>query len=190
MSLKIEELRIPGLYSIQPKVLGDSRGLFLETYSERLWEGSGLKARFVQDNLSVSHKGVLRGLHYQRMKPQGKLVWLVSGEAFDVAVDLRKGSPTFGRWEGVILSGKKTNQIYISPGFAHGFLVLSAEAVCAYKCTEFYDPEDEGGLRWNDPALGIAWPDIGQPPQLSAKDLSLPFFDPAAGYFPMPGSLL
>jgi len=127
----------------------------------------------------------LRGLHFQRAHPQGKLVRVISGEVFDVAVDLRAGSPTFGKWEGVTLSGERQNQIYISPGFAHGFLVLSDEAVFAYKCTDFYHPEDEGGIRWDDPAIGVAWPELGARPLLSEKDLELPAFEPGRAYFPL-----
>ena len=120
---------------------------------------------------------MLRGLHYQKTRPQGKLVRVISGEVFDVAVDLREGSPSFGKWEGMLLSGELQNQFYIPPGCAHGFLVLSEEAVFAYKCTDFYYPEDEGGIRWDDPAIGIAWPECGMAPRLSAKDLALPLFD-------------
>jgi dTDP-4-dehydrorhamnose 3,5-epimerase len=128
----------------------------------------------VQDNESRSRRGVLRGLHFQRAHPQGKLVRAVLGEVFDVAVDLRPGSPTRGKWHGVTLSGERHNQFYIPPGCAHGFLVLSEEAVFAYKCTDFYHPEDEGGLLWNDPDLGIAWPDTGVEPILSEKDRRYP----------------
>jgi dTDP-4-dehydrorhamnose 3,5-epimerase len=137
----------------------------------------------VQDNESRSRKGVLRGLHYQKNHPQGKLVRVIIGEVLDVAVDLRSGSATFGQWEAVKLSGEQKNQFFIPAGFAHGFLVLSDEAVYAYKCTEYYHPEDEGGIRWDDPTIGIAWPDLGIPYSLSDKDTKLPFFDPAASYF-------
>jgi dTDP-4-dehydrorhamnose 3,5-epimerase len=170
---------IEGLYEIQPKVFGDSRGYFFEVYSERDFKEAGLSMSFVQDNQSRSVRGVLRGLHFQKTHPQGKLVRVIEGEVFDVAVDLRPGSPTRGRWHGVTLSGETQNQFYIPEGFAHGFLVLSQTAVFAYKCTDFYYPEDEGGLFWNDPALGIAWPDPGMEYVLSDKDKKLPGFDEA-----------
>ncbi|NLV30746.1 MAG: dTDP-4-dehydrorhamnose 3,5-epimerase [Acidobacteria bacterium] len=169
MPATIVPTAIEGLVEIQPHVFADARGYFLETWSER-----DLPIRFVQDNESRSHRGVLRGLHFQRTHPQGKLVRAVAGEVFDVAVDLRPGSPTRGNWHGVTLSGERHNQFYIPPGFAHGFLVLSEEAVFAYKCTDFYHPEDEGGIAWNDPDLGIAWPDSGVAPILSEKDRRYP----------------
>ena len=181
-------LALEGLVSAEPKLFGDSRGYFLETYSERDFAAAGIRARFVQDNESKSARGVLRGLHYQKTHPQGKLVRVIFGEVFDVAVDLRAGSPTFGKWAGVTLSGETRNQLYVPPGFAHGFLVLSEEAVFAYKCTDFYHPEDEGGIRWDDPAIRIAWPDLGAAPLLSAKDLALPAFDPERAYFKADGS--
>jgi dTDP-4-dehydrorhamnose 3,5-epimerase len=162
------------LYEIQPKVFGDSRGYFLETWSERDFREAGLNIRFVQDNQSLSTKGVLRGLHFQKTHPQGKLVRAISGEVFDVAVDLRKNSKTFGMWHGVMLSSEKQNQFFVPAGFAHGFMVVSDTAVFAYKCTDFYHPEDEGGLMWNDPDIGIAWPDIGMAPLLSDKDTKHP----------------
>jgi dTDP-4-dehydrorhamnose 3,5-epimerase len=165
---------IQGLYEIQPKVFGDSRGYFFESYSRRDYAAAGITVPFVQDNQSRSVKGVLRGLHFQKTRPQGKLVRAVLGEVFDAAVDLRPGSPSFGKWHAVILSGERQNQFYIPPGFAHGFLVLSESAVFSYKCTDFYYPEDEGGIIWNDPAIGIAWPDIGMDYILSDKDKKLP----------------
>jgi dTDP-4-dehydrorhamnose 3,5-epimerase len=183
MSFSIEPLSIAGLFTVQPKVFGDSRGYFFESYSERDFDAAGLALRFVQDNQSKSTKGVLRGLHFQKTHPQGKLVRVISGEVFDVAVDLRSDSPTFGKWEGVVLSGERQNQFYIPQGFAHGFLVLSDQAVFAYKCTDFYHPEDEGGIRWDDPTIGITWPDLGMKPLLSAKDLEHPAFDPEKKYF-------
>jgi dTDP-4-dehydrorhamnose 3,5-epimerase len=183
MPITVSRLSIEGLLSVQPKVFGDSRGYFVETYSERDFSAAGIGGRFVQDNQSKSSKGVLRGLHFQRTRPQGKLVRVISGEVFDVAVDLRAGSKSFGKWEGVILSGESQNQFFIPPGFAHGFLVLSDEAVFAYKCTDFYVPEDEGGIRWDDPRIGIEWPDLGTAPKRSAKDSGLPLFDPSARYF-------
>ena len=178
MPVKIEPCSIPGLYEIQPKVFGDSRGYFFESYSQRDFEAAGLDLRFVQDNQSRSIKGVLRGLHFQKTRPQGKLVRVIEGEVFDVAVDIRPKSPTRGKWHAMVLSGEKQNQFYISPGFAHGFLVLSEAAVFAYKCTDFYYPEDEGGIIWNDPAIGIKWPELGMDYLLSEKDAKLPEFQP------------
>jgi dTDP-4-dehydrorhamnose 3,5-epimerase len=172
---------IAGLYEITPKVFGDSRGYFFECWSERDFAAAGLTMAFVQDNQSRSMKGVLRGLHFQKAHPQGKLVRAIEGEVFDVAVDIRPGSPSRGTWHGVVLSGEKQNQFYIPEGFAHGFLVLSETAVFAYKCTDFYHPEDEGGIVWNDPVLGIEWPDPGTEYLLSEKDKKLPGFSGAAG---------
>ncbi len=174
MPFTIKPCAIEGLFEIEPKVFGDERGYFLETWSERDFGAAGIDARFVQDNQSKSRKGTLRGLHFQRKYPQGKLVRAISGEVFDVAVDLRQGSPTYGKWQGVILSGERHNQFFVPPGFAHGFLVLSEEAVFAYKCTDFYHPEDEGGIRWDDPEIGIDWPRGIEKPVLSAKDSLLP----------------
>lgn len=151
---------IEGLAIIEPAVYGDERGYFMETYNYRDFAAAGFDMAFVQDNQSRSKKGVLRGLHYQKKNPQGKLVRVISGEVFDVAVDLRKGSVTFGKWFGVTLSEENKNQLYIPEGFAHGFLVLSETAEFVYKCTRFYDPEDEGGLLWNDPEIGIEWPEM------------------------------
>ena len=146
---------IKGLYEIQSKIFGDARGYFEETYSERDFFAAGLTMQFVQDNQSKSTKGVLRGLHFQTQHPQGKLVRALQGRVYDVAVDLRKGSATFGKYYGVILDSEKQNMFYIPEGFAHGFYVLSEEAIFTYKCTDFYDPKGEGGLMWNDPAIGI-----------------------------------
>ncbi|MDP3177421.1 MAG: dTDP-4-dehydrorhamnose 3,5-epimerase [Spirochaetaceae bacterium] len=190
MACNIEKGRIQGLYLIQPKVFGDERGYFLETWSERDFAAAGIDARFVQDNQSRSRKGVLRGLHFQRKYPQGKLVRVIQGEVFDVAVDLRQNSPTFGAWQGEILSGERQNQLFVPPGFAHGFLVLSEEAVFAYKCTEFYHPEDEEGIRWDDPELAIEWPSVGCPPSLSARDAAFPAFDRSRAYFKADGRAL
>jgi dTDP-4-dehydrorhamnose 3,5-epimerase len=187
VAITVSRPGIEGLAEIRPKVFGDARGYFIETYSERDYAQAGIAARFVQDNESRSRKGVLRGLHFQKTHPQGKLVRVIEGEVFDVAVDLRSGSPTFGEWRGVRLSGELKNQFYVPPGFAHGFMVLSDEAVFAYKCTDFYHPEDEDGIRWDDPELGIAWPDIGTAPSLSAKDSALGAFDPARRYFDREG---
>jgi dTDP-4-dehydrorhamnose 3,5-epimerase len=167
---------IEGLFEVFPKVFEDSRGYFFESYSEKDFGAAGLKERFVQDNQSRSVKGVLRGLHFQKNHPQGKLVRVIEGEVFDVAVDIRSVSPTFGKWYAVVLSGKTQNQFYISPGFAHGFLVLSETCLFTYMCTDFYHPEDEGGIIWNDPGIGIKWPNIGMEYILSEKDKKLPQF--------------
>ena len=151
---------IEGLYLIQPKVFGDNRGYFMETYNYNAFKEAGLDMVFVQDNQSSSTKGVLRGLHYQKNHTQGKLVRVLSGEVFDVAVDIRRGSKTYGKWFGVELSEENKKQFYIPEGFAHGFLVLSDTAEFCYKCTDFYHPNDEGGLAWNDPEIGIVWPKL------------------------------
>lgn len=155
---KFKKTSIEGVYIIEPKVFGDDRGYFMETYHQSEFKEAGLNFIFIQDNQSKSTKGVIRGLHFQYTKPQGKLVRVIKGEVFDVAVDLRKDSPTYGAWEGIILSEKNKKQFFIPEGFAHGFLVLSEEAEFTYKCTDFYDSEDEGGIIWNDPEIGIVWP--------------------------------
>jgi len=189
--IKVTKGPIEGLYVIEPTVHGDSRGYFIETYNQRDFVEAGLTMRFVQDNQSLSTKGVLRGLHYQKQYPQGKLVRVVRGSVFDVAVDLRAGSPTYGQWFGQMLSEENKKQFYISEGFAHGFLVLSDVAEFCYKTTDFYRPEDEAGLAWNDPEIGIQWPGLlgeyhgtasgagytfadGTPLKLSEKDTKLP----------------
>ena len=151
---------IEGLCVITPALHGDHRGYFMETYSQRDMQEAGLNMVFVQDNQSMSVKGVLRGLHFQKQYPQGKLVRVIKGRVFDVAVDLREGSATYGQWYGVELSEENKKQFYVSEGFAHGFLVLSDTAEFCYKCTDFYHPGDEGGLAWNDPAIGIRWPEV------------------------------
>ncbi len=186
---KADGTTIKGLYQIQPKIFGDSRGYFLETYSEKDFNEAGLSMKFVQDNQSKSSKGVLRGLHFQTQHPQGKLVRALEGKVYDVAVDLRKGSETFGKYFGVILDSEKQNQFYIPEGFAHGFYVLSEEAIFAYKCTDFYDPKGEGGLMWNDPVIGIDWNAIAQgvSPLLSEKDGKHPPFDLNGLYFDING---
>lgn len=158
--IKVTKCPIEGLYVIEPAVHGDSRGYFMETYSQRDMAEAGLNMVFVQDNQSMSTKGVLRGLHFQKQYPQGKLVRAIKGRVFDVAVDLRAGSDTFGKWYGVELTEENKKQFYISEGFAHGFLVLSETAEFCYKVTDFYHPGDEGGLAWNDPQIGIEWPEI------------------------------
>ena len=180
---------IQGLYEIQPKVFGDARGYFFEVYSERDFFQAGLTMKFVQDNQSASTKGVLRGLHFQTMHPQGKLVRAVSGRVYDVAVDIRNGSPTFGRYYGVVLDSEKQNEFYIPQGFAHGFYVLSDSAVFAYKCTDFYDTKGEGGLMWNDPVINIDWNAVapGLSPLLSEKDGKHPAFDLNGKYFDING---
>ena len=158
--IKVTKCPIEGLYIIEPAVHGDSRGYFMETYNQRDMQENGLNMVFVQDNQSMSTKGVLRGLHFQKQYPQGKLVRVIKGRVFDVAVDLRAGSATYGKWYGVELTEENKKQFYISEGFAHGFLVLSDTAEFCYKVTDFYHPGDEGGLAWNDPAIGIQWPEL------------------------------
>ena len=158
--IKVEKCPIEGLYIIEPAVHGDNRGYFMETYNQNDMKEAGLDMVFVQDNQSMSVKGVLRGLHFQKEYPQGKLVRVIRGRVFDVAVDLRAGSETYGKWYGVELTAENKKQFYISEGFAHGFLVLSDEAEFCYKVTDFYHPGDEGGLAWNDPAIGIEWPEL------------------------------
>lgn len=159
--IKVTKCPIEGLYVIEPTVHGDARGYFMETYNQRDMEDAGLNMVFVQDNQSCSTKGVLRGLHFQKEYPQGKLVRVVKGSVFDVAVDLRADSPTYGKWYGVELTEENKKQFYISEGFAHGFVVLSDIAEFCYKCTDFYHPGDEGGLAWNDPEIGIDWTSLG-----------------------------
>lgn len=174
--IQVTHCEIEGLAIIQTTVHGDDRGYFMETYNQKDMQEAGLAMTFVQDNQSMSVKGVLRGLHYQINHPQGKLVRVIWGQVFDVAVDLRKNSPTFGAWHGEILSAENKKQFYIPEGFAHGFYVLSDTAEFVYKCTDFYHPGDEGGLRWNDPAIGVNWPLLpGITPILSEKDKNNPF---------------
>ncbi len=156
--IKVTRCEIEGLCVIEPTVFRDERGYFVETYNRNDFEAEGLDMTFVQDNQSMSTKGVLRGLHFQKEYAQGKLVRVVDGEVFDVAVDLREGSPTLGKWFGVRLSSENQKQFYIPKGFAHGFMVLSDKAVFTYKCTDFYHPGDEGGLKFDDPDIGIDWP--------------------------------
>ena len=164
---------IEGVYIIEPTAYGDNRGYFMETYNEQDFKTAGLNYTFVQDNQSSSRKGVLRGLHFQKTYPQAKLVRVLKGEVFDVAVDLRKGSETYGKWVGVLLSEENKRQFMVPRGFAHGFVVMSETAEFAYKCDEFYHPEDEGGIMWNDPEIGVDWQFAGEP-ILSEKDKKHP----------------
>ena len=169
--MEFERTTIPDVIVLQPKVFGDERGFLMETFRADDFVASGITESFVQDNHSGSQQGILRGLHYQIRQAQGKLVRTVAGEIFDVVVDLRRSSPTFGRWVGVLLSAKNKKQLWIPPGFAHGFYVLSEWAEVVYKTTDYYAPEWERSLLWNDPALGIEWPLLdGRPPVLSEKD--------------------
>ena len=173
--IKVSTCEIKGLYVIEPTVFGDNRGYFMETYNQNDMHEAGLNMVFVQDNQSMSRQGVLRGLHYQKQYPQGKLVRVISGEVFDVAVDLRSGSETYGKWHGEILSAENIKQFYIPEGFAHGFYVLSETAEFCYKVTDFYRPNDEGGIRWDDPDIRIEWPLLREVPVLlSEKDKAQP----------------
>lgn len=164
---------VPGIVIIEPTVFGDDRGYFMETYQKDEFEAAGIADEFVQDNQSMSRKGVLRGLHFQTENTQGKLVRVISGRVFDVGVDIRPGSPYFGRWAGVELTSENKRQLYVPQGFAHGFLVLSDTAEFTYKCTDVYNPSADGGIRWDDPDIGIVWPLDGAP-MLSEKDKALP----------------
>src|SRR5476649_574068 len=170
--MQIGTTAIEGVLVLQPKVFGDSRGFFFESFNQNAFDAAvGRHVDFVQDNHSRSARGVLRGLHFQRgAKAQGKLVRVTAGAVFDVAVDIRRDSPSYGRWVGVELSGENHRQLWIPPGLAHGFLVLTETADFLYKTTEFYSPQDEGAVRWDDSDVAIAWPDLGEPPKLSAKD--------------------
>lgn len=170
--MKVTPTAIPDVLIIEPRVFGDARGFFYESFNQQAFDAAtGTRLQFVQDNHSRSAQGVLRGLHYQLApKAQGKLVRVVRGAVFDVAVDIRRGSPTFGQWAGVELSEDNHRQLWIPPGFAHGFLVLSESADFLYKTTDYYSPEHERSIAWDDPAIGVAWPDVGLAPQLSAKD--------------------
>jgi len=167
--MNVSPSEIPDVKIIEPKVFGDDRGFFFESWNARAFESAGIPDQFVQDNHSRSARHVLRGLHYQIRQPQGKLVRVISGEVFDVAVDLRRSSPTFGKWVGATLSADNKRMLWIPPGFAHGFLVTSGYAEFLYKATDYYAPEHERTLAWNDPKLGIAWP-INRAPVLSGKD--------------------
>ncbi len=171
--MKVIPSSLPGCVLIEPAVFGDSRGFFFETWNAERYAAQGLPATFVQSNVSSSAKGVLRGLHYQWPRPQGKLVTVLQGEVYDVAVDIRRGSPTFGRWEAFILSGENRRQLWIPPGFAHGFAVLSETALFNYLCTDVYVKEADAAIRWNDAVLAVDWPISA--PSLSAKDEQAPF---------------
>jgi len=166
--VNVTRSKLAGLLLFEPKVFGDARGFFMETWNQRKYQEAGIALSFVQDNISVSRRGALRGLHFQNPNPQGKLVSVLQGEVLDVVVDVRVRSATFGQYEAVTLSSENRRQFYIPPGFAHGFAVLSETAMFHYKCTDFYSPKDEMTLRWNDPAVGIQWP-IGEP-VVSEKD--------------------
>lgn len=170
--MKIIETKLPEVLIIEPDVFGDNRGFFMETWNQLRYGQAGLPTSFVQDNLSFSTRGVLRGLHYQNPNSQGKLVYVLQGEIFDVAVDIRVGSTTFGQWVGITLSRENKRQLFIPEGFAHGFCVISETALFAYKCTDFYNPEVEGGILWKDPDIGIKWPI--NTPVLSEKDKAYP----------------
>lgn len=170
--MKVIETSLPGVLILEPRVHGDERGFFLETFRRDRYAQAGIGQAFVQDNHSRSRRGVLRGLHAQRQFPQGKLVRVARGEVFDVAVDINPASPQFGQWVGVMLSDRNHRQFWVPPGYAHGFLVISEEADFEYKCTDYYHPEDEIGVAWNDPEIGIDWPLAT--PLLSAKDAALP----------------
>lgn len=174
---------LTGVLLLEPKVFGDERGFFLESWNERKFSELGLDARFVQDNHSLSRRGILRGLHFQSPNPQGKLVWVLEGEVYDVAVDLRRSSPTFGKWEGFRLSAENKLRLWVPRGFAHGFYVTSEQAQFAYKCDAYYAPPDEQTLAWDDPALAIPWPvPDGEEPLLSQKDRTGQSFESCAKF--------
>ena len=172
--MKIIVSNIPDILVFEPTVYSDGRGYFMETWRQSVFDAQGIDAGFVQDNQSNSNRGTLRGLHYQLNRPQGKLARVVSGEVFDVAVDLRKSSAYFGRWIGILLSAENKKQLWIPPGFAHGFYVMSDSAELLYMCTDYYDPEDDHSLLWNDETVGIDWPLLDSKPLLSGKDKNAP----------------
>ncbi|MFL2838987.1 MAG: dTDP-4-dehydrorhamnose 3,5-epimerase [Pseudohongiellaceae bacterium] len=180
--MKVIESKIPDVLILEPTLHGDNRGYFMETFRASIFEERGIDLNFVQDNQSLSAQGTLRGLHYQHQHPQGKLVRIISGEVFDVAVDLRESSPTCGQWVGVSLSAENHKQLWVPPGFAHGFYVTSETAELCYKCTDYYHPEDEHSLLWNDPALAVRWPLVSPEPLLSAKDAAANTLDDAVRY--------
>ncbi len=166
--MKVTALDLPEVLLLEPKCFGDARGYFMETFSAQRYADAGINLPFVQDNISYSKKGILRGLHFQNPQGQGKLVSVLIGEVFDVAVDIRDGSPRFGRWTGAVLSAENRRQMWVPPGFAHGFIVTGEDALFSYKCTDYYNPQAEGCLLWADPAIGVDWPGIT--PLLSEKD--------------------
>ena len=181
--MQFEPTRLPEVVLIKPRVFGDERGFFYETWHEREFKEAGIGASFVQDNHSRSSKHTLRGLHYQIRQPQGKLVRVTRGEAFDAAVDIRRSSPRFGQWFGAVLSESNRHLLWVPPGFAHGYLALSDETDFIYKCTDFYAPQYERAIRWNDPTIGVQWPlPPGVAPTLSAKDAVAPAFQEAETY--------
>lgn len=171
--MKVTTCDLQGLLIIEPDVFGDNRGYFMESWNRQRYREAGLASDFVQDNFSLSRRGTLRGLHFQNPLAQGKLVSVLQGEVFDVGVDIRRGSPTFGRWFGMTLSAENKRQFFLPPGFAHGFLVLSEMALFHYKCTDYYSPKDEQGFRWDDPDVGIKWP--VENPILSKRDAAAPY---------------
>lgn len=171
--MNVIETELPGVLILEPRVFGDKRGFFMETWQQQRYAEFGLPSNFVQDNLSFSSRGVLRGLHFQNPNPQGKLVQVLQGSVYDVAVDIRRGSPDFGRWVGCTLSDDNRRQFYVPPDFAHGFCVLTDTALFSYKCTDYYSPENESSIRWDDPEIGIEWP--LKEPSLSEKDKSAGF---------------
>ena len=171
--MKVRETPLSGVLIIEPKIFGDSRGFFVETFVQERYKEAGIPEHFVQDNLSFSQHGVLRGLHFQNPIPQGKLVYVLEGEVFDVVVDIRIGSPTFGEWHGEYLSGENKHQLWIPKGFAHGFCVTGDKALFVYKCTDYYAPEHEVTIRWDDPTIGIKWPIAD--PLVSTKDVMASF---------------
>lgn len=177
--MEVISLEIPEVKLIKPRVFPDDRGFFMQTYHEKQYREAGIDVQFVQDNWSRSTKGVLRGLHYQLKHPQAKLVSVIRGEVFDVAVDIRQGSPTFGKWVGAILSEENRHQMFIPAGFAHGFCVLSDTVDLLYKCSDFYTPGDEYGIRWDDPDIGICWPETGY--RAAEKDRNAPFLNDVPG---------
>lgn len=181
--MKFEETSLPGVIQVTPTIFADDRGHFMETWQSSKFANHGIDAKFVQDNVTQSTRGTLRGLHYQVEQAQGKLVRVAQGEAFDVAVDLRRSSPQYGQWVGVVLSAENKRQLWLPPGFAHGFLVLSETAEFEYKCTDYYAPKFERSIRWNDPDIGIDWPLAdGEQPMLSEKDAAAPLLKDAETY--------
>ena len=181
---RFEKTDLPGVVVIWPQVFGDARGYFMETYQKQMFVEAGITKEFVQDNESSSSKGVLRGLHFQMNHPQGKLIRVTRGQVFDVAVDCRPNSETFGKWTGVILDERKKNMFYVPEGFAHGFLVLSNMAEFVYKCTDFYDPSSEGGIPWDDPTVGVEWPKLDVGFRTSERDKHhTPFKDQTFDFF-------